>query len=141
MHTGTCNPCRLHIPVHFTNWNQGDVKSKENFKWLVDIIGSPSFGPDDIRNTKWASIDHALGSLATGNDLECTEEWLDDDAGWKCRTVTICIPFSQWSANPGSKDYCVSDFYCCSLLSIIHERVSDQNGHHLFHYEPYELLW
>ena len=29
-------------------WNQGDVKSKENFKQLVDIIGSPSFRPDDI---------------------------------------------------------------------------------------------
>ena len=69
------------------------------------------------------------------------EEWLDDDAGWKCRTVTICIPFSQRFANPGSKDYCVSDFYCHSLLSIIHEQVSDQNGHHLFHYELYKLLW
>ena len=137
------HPYPYEVSLHLGDWywNQGDVKSKENFKQLVDIIGSPSFRPDDIQNTKWASIDHALGSLATGNDLECTEEWLDDDAGWKCRTVTICIPFSQWSANPGSKDYHVSDFYCCSLLSIIRKQVSDQNGHHLFHYEPYELLW
>ena len=122
-------------------WNQGNVKSKESFKRLLHIIGSPSFMLDDVQNTKWASIDNALGILATGDDPDCSEEWLDDDAGWKCRTITICIPFSRRSANPGPKDYRVSDFYCCSLLSIIRERVSDPNGHHLFHYEPYELLW
>ena len=122
-------------------WNQGNVKSKESFKRLLHIIGSPSFRPDDVRNTKWASIDNALGILATGDDPDCSEEWLDDNAGWKCRTITICVPFSRRSANPGPKDYRVSDFYCRSLLSIIRERVSDPNGHHLFHYEPYELLW
>ena len=29
-------------------WNQGNVKSKENFKQLVDIIGSPSFRLDNV---------------------------------------------------------------------------------------------
>ena len=56
-------------------------------------------------------------------------------------TVTISAPFSQWSANPGPKNYSVPDFYHRSLLSIIRERVLDSNDHYLFHYKPYELLW
>ena len=46
-------------------WNQGALKSKDSFRRLLDIIGSPSFRPDDIRNTKWTSIDHFLGTLTT----------------------------------------------------------------------------
>ena len=107
----------------------------------MDIIGSPSFKLDDIQDTKWRSIDHVLGTLATDEDLAQSTEWLDNDAGWMCTTVTISAPFPQQSANPGSKNYSVPDFYRCSLISIIRERVLDPNDHHLFHYEPYELHW
>lgn len=75
-------------------WNRGDLKSKESFKQLLDIIRSPSFSPDDVRNTKWASIDHALGTLETGDGSAGSEEWLHGDAGWKCKSVAICVPFS-----------------------------------------------
>ena len=122
-------------------WNQGALKSKDSFRRLLDIIGSPSFRPDDIQNTKWTSIDHLLGMLTTDEDLEQSTEWLNNDAGWICTTVTISVPFSRRSANPGSKNYSVSDFYHRSLLSIIRERVLDPHDHHLFHYEPYELRW
>ena len=50
-------------------WNQGALKSKDNFRKLLDIIRSPSFRPDDIQNMKWASIDHFLGTLVTDKDL------------------------------------------------------------------------
>ena len=106
----------------------------------MDIIGSRSFRPDDIRNTKWASIDRVLGGLATGDD-QCSPEWLHDDAGWKRVTVTISVPIPRQSANPGPINYHTSDFYRRSLLSIIRERVLDPIDHHLFHYEPYELRW
>jgi len=120
-------------------WNQGALKSKDSFRQLLDIIGSPSFRPDDIRNTKWTSIDHFLGTLTTDEDLEQSIEWLDNDAGWMRTTVAISAPFPRRSANPGPKDYSVPDFYHRSLISIIRERVLDPNDHHLFHYEPYEL--
>ena len=122
-------------------WNQGALKSKDSFRQLLDIIGSPSFRLDDIWNTKWALIDHFLGMLMTDEDLAQSTEWLDNNAGWTHTTVTISAPFSQWSANPGPKNYSVPDFYHHSLLSIICKRVLDPNGHYLFHYKPYELLW
>ena len=75
-------------------WNQGALKSKDSFRRLLDIIGSPSFRPDDIRNTKWTSIDHLLGTLMTDDDLPQSTEWLDNDAGWIRTTVTISVPFS-----------------------------------------------
>ena len=122
-------------------WNQGALKSKDSFRNLLDIIGSLSFKPDDIRNMRWTSINHFLGTLTTDEDLAQSTEWLDNDAGWMCTAVTISVPFSQRSANPGSKRYSVPDFYHHLLISIIHERVLDPNDHHLFHYKPYELCW
>ena len=122
-------------------WNQGSLKSKDSFRRLLDIIGSPPFNPVDIRNTKWTSIDRFLGTLTADEDLAQSTEWLDNDAGWMRTTVTISVPFSQRSANPGPKNYYVSDFYRRSLISIIRERVLDPSDHHLFHYEPYELRW
>ena len=122
-------------------WNQGALKSKVDFQRLLDVITSTSFRPDNIRNTKWTSINRALGTPMTGDNSECATEWLDNDAGWKCTTVTISVPFSRRSANPGPINYCLSDFYRRSLISVVRERVLDPNDHHLFHYEPYELLW
>ena len=74
-------------------WNQGALKSKDNFKRLLDIITSTSFRPDDIQNTKWKSIDHALGTLTTGDNPGRSTEWLGSDVGWKCATVTMSVPF------------------------------------------------
>ena len=133
------NKASLHLGDWY--WNQGALKSKESFRRLIDIIGSPSFRLDDVRNTKWTSIDCFLGLLTTDEDLAQPTEWLDSDAGWMGTTVTISVPFSRRSENPGSKNYHVSDFYHRSLISIIRERVLDPNDHHLFHYKPYELCW
>ena len=134
-------PNETSLPLGDWYWNQSSLKSKDNFKRLLDIIGNPSFRPDDIRNTKWASIDRTLGSLTTDGDPKCSTEWLDDEAGWTRTSITISVPFSRRSANPGPTNYCVSDFYRRLLLSIIREQVLDPSDHHLFHYELYELLW
>ena len=74
-------------------WNQGALKSKDDFKRLLDVITSTSFRPDDIRNTKWKSIDHALGTLTTGDNPGRSTEWLGSDVGWKRATVTMSVPF------------------------------------------------
>ena len=121
-------------------WNQGSLKTKGSFKRLLEIIGNPSFWPDDIRKTKWTLVDRVLGAVATGDD-QCAPEWLHNDAGWKHVTVTISVPIPRRSANPGPTSYHTSDFYHRSLLSIIHERVVDPSDHYLFHYEPHELRW
>ncbi|KIM67459.1 hypothetical protein SCLCIDRAFT_107697, partial [Scleroderma citrinum Foug A] len=80
-------------------WNQGALKSKVDFKQLLNIIGSPSFRADNIRHTKWALIDCGLGTLTTSDDPEHSPD------------VTISVPFSQRSANPGPIDYSVPNFY------------------------------
>ena len=85
------NKASLHLGDWY--WNQGALKSKDSFMQLLDIIRSPSFRLDDIQNTKWASIDHFLGTLTTDEDLAQSTEWLDSDAGWMRTSVTISVPF------------------------------------------------
>ncbi|KIJ57629.1 hypothetical protein HYDPIDRAFT_74887, partial [Hydnomerulius pinastri MD-312] len=98
-------------------WNQGTLKSRSSFKQLLNIVGSSEFRPEDVCNTKWAAIDCELGN----NDPSFVDlaEWLDDDAGWKRTTITISVPFPRCSVHPGPKNYTVTDFYCCSLVSVI----------------------
>jgi len=40
------NETSLHLGDWY--WNQGALKSKVDFKWLLDIIGDPSFRADNI---------------------------------------------------------------------------------------------
>ncbi|KAF9227536.1 hypothetical protein BS17DRAFT_793237 [Gyrodon lividus] len=121
-------------------WNHGSQKSKRSFQQLIKIIGSPDFRPEDIRDTKWSAIDCQLGTSGNGGS-DPTEEWLDEPLGWKQTDVTISAPFHRRCRHPGPKDYCISDFYHHSLLSIIREKVLDPTHHRIFHFEPYELRW
>ena len=72
-----------------------------------------------------------------GNSME----WLHNDAGWKCTPVTISVPFPHHSANPGPVAYSIQNFYHCSLISVIREKVINSRNHHAFHYEPYASHW
>ncbi|KIJ60967.1 hypothetical protein HYDPIDRAFT_31838 [Hydnomerulius pinastri MD-312] len=118
-------------------WNQGSRKSKDSFKRLLEIVGSMEFRSEDVQNTKWTQIDCKIGCL----DITDSPEWLDDDAGWERTIITISVPFPQCSLHPGPKMYTVTDFYHRSLMSLVCEKVLDPTYHHLFHYEPFELLW
>jgi Plavaka transposase len=121
-------------------WNHGVQKSQEGFRDLVKIIGDPNFTPDDIRHTNWSEINSKLAA----NDFDANpnpEEWLDEDAGWKCTPISITVPFHRRAKNPGPRNHTVVELYHRSLVSVIREKLADKSDDQKFHYEPYELFW
>ncbi|KAF8833950.1 hypothetical protein BDN67DRAFT_985681 [Paxillus ammoniavirescens] len=93
-------------------WNQGTMKSRQDFRSLLNIVGNLDFKPDDICNTKWTVVDHELGNIVAP-DNSCSQtvpsanpsgstatlphaEWMNNDAGWRNRVVTISVPFPSW---------------------------------------------
>ncbi|KAF8834078.1 hypothetical protein BDN67DRAFT_868746, partial [Paxillus ammoniavirescens] len=93
-------------------WNHGSQKSRETFKQLLEIVGSPNFRPEDVCDTRWFVINRQLVT-------DAAHELSDDPFGWNKTTVTISVPFHRCCRDPGPKDYSIPDFYHCSLLSII----------------------
>ena len=137
-------------------WNQGTTKSRQDFKSLLDIIGSSDFQPNDICNTKWTSINCKLGNIvASDNSSSQTipstnlsdstatffqAKWMDNDAGWRNRVVVISVPFPRRCAHPGPKSFTCSLYYR-SLISVMREKILDPMVCHPFYYELYELHW
>lgn len=117
-------------------WAKGNQKSQQNFKALLDIVGSSSFSPTDVQSTNWAQVDRDLGV----NDWD-KAEWIDEDACWIRSTVKIQVPFHRHLSKPGPREYCVTNFYHRSLTTIIREKLSKEADMRHFHYEPYELFW
>jgi hypothetical protein len=119
-------------------WNHGSQKSQENFKSLLDIIGSAEFSPQDVHGANWSRINRQLAL----NDWD-EGAWFDeDDAGWQKSAISIRIPFHRFLDRPGVRDYVVPDFYHRSLTSVIRERLKkDAANNRHFHLEPFELLW
>ncbi|KAF8221580.1 hypothetical protein L208DRAFT_1530980 [Tricholoma matsutake] len=118
-------------------WGDGVQKTKKNFKNLIDIITRPDFHPNNVRDTKWDSIDDELGG-----DREAM--WEDEDNSaprWQQTSVTIQVPFHRFTASPGLQDYVVHDFCHCSAVSILKEKLIDDHEFRHFHIEPYELKW
>ncbi|KAF8220831.1 hypothetical protein L208DRAFT_1220511, partial [Tricholoma matsutake] len=96
-------------------WGDGVQKTKKNFKNLIDIITRPDFHPNNVRDTKWDSIDDELGG-----DKEAM--WEDEDnlaPGWQQTSVTIQVPFHRFTASPGLQDYVVHDFRHHSIVLIL----------------------
>ena len=126
-------------------WNQGTVKSRKSFRSLLKIVGNLEFRPEDIRGTEWTKIDRKLRNLGAPDELTSmprnSMEWLHNNAGWKNTPVLISVPFPRCSAKPGPVAYSIHNFYHCSLISVIREKVVDSRNHHTFHYEPYVLRW
>ncbi|KAG1748520.1 hypothetical protein EDD22DRAFT_958151 [Suillus occidentalis] len=119
-------------------WNGSAQKSHQSFKELIGIVGGPDFDPNDVQSTSWDKINSRLG--ASVNDEE-RDKWEDEDAGWHKTQVTIEVPFSCTTAQPGARPYIAADLYHCSLVSVMQEKLSDPQDDELFHYEPYQLRW
>ncbi|KAG6371377.1 hypothetical protein JVT61DRAFT_9590 [Boletus reticuloceps] len=117
-------------------WNEGAQKSKENFKELLNIVGDPAFSPSAVSETVWGAIDQQVGRNQLDSDVL---EWLGEDDGWKCSSVTISVLFHSQSRSPGSKNYTVDGFYHHSLVSIIKEKITNPVHASLFHLDLYEL--
>jgi len=122
------------------HWNGGTQKSQSGFKDLIDIVGDPSFHPEDVRNTKWNKVFSTLGDGGP-DDEEVDGEWLDVDAGWRKKHVEITVPFHQRMQTPGTTQFICGELYHRSLVEVIRERISDPHTAPQIHLEPYELLW
>jgi hypothetical protein len=119
-------------------WNGGVQKSQASFNELMEIIGDPGFQLEDVRDIKWDQINKDLAEEAG--------EWVDEDAGWTRTPFSISVPYQPRRGIPsvphaGPRDFVVGDFYHRSLVSVIREKLSGLSVDHLFHFEPYELLW
>lgn len=120
-------------------WNDGAQKSLASFNSLMDIITSPDFQTSDICNVKWDQINAELSREDIG-------EWVDEDAGWKCTSISLSIPYQARRGEPcppdaGPQNFVVGDFYYRPLTSVIREKIGRLTEESLFHFEPYELYW
>jgi hypothetical protein len=131
-------PNRSSFELGHWYWNGSVQKSHQSFRELIDIVGRPDFDSDDVRSTQWDKINSRLG--ASTQDEE-GDEWEDEDAGWNKTQVTITVPFSRTTAQPGARPYVAAELYHRSLVSVIREKLSNAQDDELFHYEPYELRW
>ena len=115
-------------------WNGGIQKSKESFRNLIKIVGTPEFWPGNINTMHWDFINAQLwaGAEETGPGQSF------EGASWTKTTVTIRVPFHKWTAKPGVYDYHV---YHRKLISVIREKLANPQHDELFHYQPYNLLW
>jgi hypothetical protein len=118
-------------------WEGGVQKSQESFKQLLDIIVDPGFDPSHVRGTQWDKINARLAS----NEIEENDEWVDADAGWVRKPISISVPFHSRTQNPGVHQYVGGELYYRSLVGVIKEKIAHLREHDQFHFEPYQLLW
>jgi Plavaka transposase len=117
-------------------WNHGVQKSQADFKELVNIVGDVDFQPSEIRSANWDKINRQLveGDCDKG-------EWVDEVAGWVTSPINISVPFHRYTQNPGPRNFVTGNFHHRSLVSVIREKLSNENDTAHFHFDPYELLW
>ncbi|KAG0698886.1 hypothetical protein DFH29DRAFT_1002425 [Suillus ampliporus] len=119
-------------------WNGSAQKSHQSFNDLLDVVGCPDFDPSDVQHTHWDKIN---SQLAASIDDEGGDEWEDEDAGWRKTEVVIEVPFSQTTAQLGTRPYAAADLYHRPLVSVIQEKLANTHDDEHFHYKPYELQW
>ncbi|KAJ3531527.1 hypothetical protein NMY22_g8114 [Coprinellus aureogranulatus] len=116
--------------------NMGSQLSVRGLQELVDLMQSPGFS-EDVAQANWPTIFHRLGA----NKEELTqhedagEEWIDDD-GWNKSPIVMPVPVKGIT-----EDRVVGTLYHRNIVSIIREKIERGPDAHLFHYEPFELLW
>jgi hypothetical protein len=120
-------------------WDSGAEKSLKSFRTLVDIVGSESFKPADIREANWEAINRELGSSQFERDDPKDSRWYDDGTSWTKTSVTIDVPFNHRTSTPGPQPYTLKEFRYRPLLPLIREKL--QNSYELFHFIPHELRW
>ncbi|KAG6906052.1 hypothetical protein DXG01_016127 [Tephrocybe rancida] len=121
-------------------WNHGAQKSQQDFKALLDIIGSPRFKSEDVQSTPWNRINATLGS----NDFDHEDqrwEWEDEDAGWRRTRINLDVPFHTRMKNTGTHCTVIGDLYHRSIVSVLKEKLANSTDACHIHYEPYELTW
>ncbi|KZP19824.1 hypothetical protein FIBSPDRAFT_665092, partial [Athelia psychrophila] len=133
------------LPTHDPEEHVDLLSLTDSFRKLVNIVGSATFKPEDVRNTKWDRMHRLLGQNegTAANSIQPEEgwEWMKADAGWTQSTISINVPFNRGMANPGVREFIVGDFHHRSIVAVIREKLANSRDDALFHYEPYELYW
>ncbi len=120
-------------------WNGGEKKSQSSFQNLLQIVGHPSFRPEDVSGKNWRLIDAQLsGDRLDGPNDDDDRANEKDDADWIKTPVKISVPFHRRMLHPGPKDFDAGILHHRRLISVIKEKVTTST--HL-HFEPYEFLW
>jgi hypothetical protein len=119
-------------------WDDRTQKSHKCFDRLLKIIGDPNFKPEDVRHTKWKSIDARLAGM-THHEVDGDEEWLD--AGWETKEIRVSVPFPRHAAHPGPHEYSVGTLYYRSIVDVIREKFSNLRDFQHYRIEPFELFW
>ena len=123
-------------------WNGGEKKSQSSFRNLLQIVGHPSFCPEDVSGTNWRLIDAKL----SGERLDSLD---DDDTGankqseankrskenqpseakkqskrgWIQTPVKINVPFHSRMLHPGPKYFDAGVLHHRRLISVIKKKV------------------
>ena len=123
-------------------WNGGEKKSRSSFQNLLQIVGHPSFRPEDVSGKNWRFIDAQLsGERVNGpndDDSVANGKRKKDDTDWIKTPVKISVPFHSRMLHPGPKDFDAGILHHRSLISVIKEKVTRST--HL-HFEPHEFFW
>jgi hypothetical protein len=125
-------------------WNDGEKKSQSSFQNLLQIVGHPSFRPEDVSGKNWRLIDAKLsGERVDGpnDDDNAAKKRVAkkrDDADWIKTPVKISVPFHGRMLHPGPKDFDAGILHHRKLISVIKEKVSQATR---LHFEPYEFFW
>lgn len=122
-------------------WNDGLKKSQSSFANLLNIVGHPDYRPEDVSDVNWRMIDAHLGGNPKSGDVD--DGWEDErasDGDWTQTPIRIKVPFHSRMKHPGQEEFEAGKLYHRSLVSIIRDKVSGLDFHHL-HLEPYELYW
>ncbi len=112
-------------------WNGGEKKSQSSFQNLLQIVGHPSFRPEDVSGKNWRFIDAQL----SGGRLDGP----DDDGDWIKTPVKISVPFHSRMLHTGPKDFDAGILHHRRLISVIKGKIARTSTH--LHFEPYELFW
>jgi hypothetical protein len=122
-------------------WSNNHEKSQGSFQALLDVVGSDSFNPKDVREANWSTIDRALATSQYEAD-SVDPNWEDDDGiSWACTNVTISVPFNTASVMPGPKEFTIPGFHYRPLVPLIKRKLESLTASEYFHTFGYELRW
>jgi hypothetical protein len=122
-------------------WGDGDGKSRQSFRSLVDIITNDDFNPSDIRAANWDKIHLSLASSEFDENAGTDAEWVGDGTSWQTATILLDVPFNSTSLDPGVHHYEVPDFRYRPIVPAIIERLKDVSLWEHFHIVPTDLRW
>ncbi|TEB21302.1 hypothetical protein FA13DRAFT_1643041, partial [Coprinellus micaceus] len=66
--------------------------------------------------------------------------WIKDD-GWKTTPISIDVPFHKYQPNTGVHKYFAGNFRHRSIMSVIKEKIANDDDIRRFHYQPYKAVW